>query len=68
MCDYCKKTICPAGCPNNDEAAVCENCGKHILRGEVVYEVGEDCYCEDCAATLTIEDLVKCGSAYKETA
>lgn len=68
MCEICGRTKCASGCPNNDEAAVCENCGKTIYRGEYVYEVNGDAYCEECADKLTIEDLVKCGSVYKEEA
>lgn len=70
MCEICGKSICPPRCPNSDyeEVTVCENCGKHIRRGEYAYDVNGDAYCEDCAEKLTIEDLVKCGSVHKEVA
>ena len=51
MCDICRFSICPSGCPNAPEPPVyaeCEECGAEIYDGDEFYEIGEHKFCEAC--------------------
>lgn len=51
MCDICRFTVCPSGCPNAPEPplfADCEECGEHIYDGDEYYEILDHKLCESC--------------------
>lgn len=38
-----------------DVKCLCWNCGKEILSDETIYEVNEELWCEDCAASHGVD-------------
>lgn len=62
MCDICKRTLCPRGCPNYGRAAgepTCAECGAVIPRGEEYYRFGEVAVCAECADGLDLDGLAR---------
>lgn len=51
MCEYCRRYICPSGCPNARVPQIfaeCEVCRLDIYEGDEYYEIGEHKFCEAC--------------------
>ena len=52
MCDYCRTSPCPPGCPNFEEpegVAECQECDRQIYENEDRYDIpGVGTYCTDC--------------------
>ena len=52
MCEYCRTSPCPSGCPNADEPeniGVCIECDRAVYECETRYDIpGIGLYCEDC--------------------
>lgn len=51
MCEICRMTSCPQGCPNSPEPPVvteCENCGENIYDGDEYYVILDTDLCESC--------------------
>lgn len=51
ICELCRKTFCPLGCPNYQEPPIvyeCDECGYPIYDGDEVYKIEGKKYCKDC--------------------
>lgn len=51
MCEICRQSICPAGCPNASEPPKvynCEQCGEGIYEGEEFVKIEGSYYHRDC--------------------
>lgn len=51
MCDICRQSPCPPGCPNAPEPRaiyVCSGCDQDIYEGEDVYHIMGEQFCESC--------------------
>ena len=51
MCEICRRTPCPAMCPNADRGEppyYCDSCGRPIYYGETAFEIDCRVYCHDC--------------------
>lgn len=51
MCEICRQSICPSGCPNAPDPplfAKCEACGAEIYDGDEYYKIDDHKYCESC--------------------
>ena len=61
MCELCKRSPCPPGCPNDAESTSthCRECGIQIFPGDGCYIVNGKRYCEECVESATLEDLVR---------
>jgi hypothetical protein len=58
MCEECRQSRCPSGCPNAPEPPmvhICSECGEAIVDGDDYYEIGGDPYCDDCVFHKTAE-------------
>ena len=57
MCEICRMSICPSGCPNADEPPValeCVECGEPIFVGDYYYDFFGDEYCEKCIDNMRV--------------
>lgn len=51
MCEICRQSMCPSGCPNAPEPPVyteCDECDESIYDGDEYYAIGDRNYCESC--------------------
>lgn len=51
MCEVCRYSVCPGGCPNAPEPPVyseCWECGEKIYDGDEYYHLDDHDYCEAC--------------------
>lgn len=61
MCEICKQSPCPSGCPNADEpksAKLCAWCDGELFVGDDIYKVNGEDICTDCieSCKTTIEE------------
>lgn len=57
MCEICRQSICPSGCPNAPDPPVfgeCVECGELILVGDDYYDFFGDPYCEKCVDNMRV--------------
>lgn len=69
MCDICRCSICPSGCPNADgpiSIGVCSHCNEDIVIGEEYYEYEGERYHEECFEDIAVELLVEAGATKSE--
>lgn len=65
MCEICRSSICPSGCPNYEpkEVYTCKICGEPIEEGEEYYEMDAEFYHEDCFEDNAVRILMDdCGA------